>query len=124
MRNIHDAADREPLPVDFTAGQLAHYRQEGLLDHKRKSEDSWHLAVPVEGDGIPAILKAGEAVAFTGLTLHRSKLNHTQTPRRAFFMEYAAAFAKYSRNGEPGRPVVDNSNTWIVSGAAPLPLDY
>jgi len=37
---------------------------------------------------MPAILKAGEAVAFTGLTLHRSKLNHTDQPRRAFFFEY------------------------------------
>ena len=30
----------------------------------------------------------GEAVAFTGLTLHRSQFNHTDKIRRAFFVEY------------------------------------
>ena len=95
--------------------------ERGLLDHRRKSEDNWHLTVPVEGDGVPAVMKAGEAVAFTGLTLHRSKLNHTDRPRRAFFIEYAPAAARYRRGDEPWRPVTDNSNTWIVSGAAPIP---
>ncbi|MCC5828655.1 MAG: phytanoyl-CoA dioxygenase family protein [Phycisphaeraceae bacterium] len=98
--------------------------EKGLLDHRRKSEDSWHLTLPVEGDGQPAILKAGEAVAFTGLTLHRSKLNHTNRPRRAFFMEYADARSRYSRQGEPWKPVTDSSNTWIVAGAAPIPDDF
>ncbi len=95
--------------------------EQGLLDHRRKSEDSWHLTLNVEGDGTPAILKAGEAVAFTGLTLHRSKLNHTDRPRRAFFMEYADATAGYSRNHEPLQPLIGNPNTWVVSGAVPIP---
>jgi ectoine hydroxylase-related dioxygenase (phytanoyl-CoA dioxygenase family) len=87
----------------------------GVLPHGQKSADSWHLEVPVEGDGIPAILKAGEAVAFTGLTLHRSKLNHSDAPRRAFFMQYVDA------NGTIGNdnvPVVDRPMTYVVSGEA------
>ena len=70
---------------------------------------------PLEGDGIPLILKAGEGVAFTGLTLHRSKLNLTDAPRRAFFMQYVDA------NGTVGNdnvPVVDKPMTYVVSGEA------
>jgi hypothetical protein len=70
--------------------------QLGLLDHSKQSEASWFLNVPVEGDGVPAILKAGEGVAFTGLTLHRSKLNKTDRVRRGFFLEYAQADAVMS----------------------------
>jgi phytanoyl-CoA hydroxylase len=93
----------------------------GLLDHKTKSADSWHLTLPVEGDGVPAIMKAGEAVAFTGLTLHRSKLNHTPNARRAFFMEYADATATFQRPGTEERPMLSESNTWVVTGQAPWP---
>ena len=93
----------------------------GLLDHRSKSEDSWHLTVSVEGDGVPAIMKAGEAVAFTRLTLHRSKLNHTQNARRAFFMEYPEATAKSQRSGTEAKPILTESNTWVVSGQAPWP---
>ncbi len=103
---------------------LPRSHEKGLLDHRRKSEDNWHLTVPVEGEGVPAVLKAGEAVAFTGLTLHRSKLNHTDRPRRAFFIEYAEAGARYGRTDEAWQPVVDSPNTWVVAGAAPLPEDF
>ncbi len=98
--------------------------ERGLLDHRKKSEDNWHLTVPVEGDGVPVPLKAGEAVAFTGLTLHRSKLNHGSRPRRAFFIEYAQADARCARPDEPWQPLTSHPNTWIVSGAAPLPDDF
>ncbi len=66
-------------------------------------------------------MKAGEAVAFTGLTLHRSKLNHTQNARRAFFMEYAEATANFQRSGTEAKPILTESNTWVVSGQAPWP---
>ncbi len=95
--------------------------RKGLLDHKTKSADSWHPTLPVEGDGVPAILKAGEAVAFTGLTLHRSKLNHTPHARRAFFMEYADATSTFQRPGSEPRPILSESNTWVVIGQAPWP---
>jgi phytanoyl-CoA hydroxylase len=96
----------------------------GLLEHKTKGPDTWHLQVPVEGDGVPAILKAGEAVAFSGLTLHRSKLNHTDRPRRAFFIEYAAAAAQYRRTTDAGatlKPIVASHNTWLVTGQLDWP---
>ncbi|HEX8371781.1 MAG TPA: phytanoyl-CoA dioxygenase family protein [Chthoniobacterales bacterium] len=87
----------------------------GVLPHGQKSADSWHLEVPVQGDGIPAIMKAGEAVAFTGLTLHRSKLNHTDQARRAFFMQYVDANGTF---GKDRTPIVDKHLSYVVRGAA------
>jgi phytanoyl-CoA hydroxylase len=99
---------------------------EGLLDHKKKSADSWFLELKVEGDGTPAIMKAGEGVAFTGLTLHRSKLNQSDKARRAFFFEYcdpaAVAIPMGVADAGPARtPVVKREGTWVVRGQAPLP---
>jgi phytanoyl-CoA hydroxylase len=68
----------------------------GLLPH-RTSGTSWHLTVAAPSDGIPARLKAGEAVAFNGLTLHRSLANHTNQPRRAFFMSYGDFLANQDK---------------------------
>jgi len=93
----------------------------GLLDHRAKSAETWHLTLDFEGEGVPAILKAGEAVAFTGLTLHRSKLNHTDKARRAFFMEYADVASTYQRAGQDRQSILKESNTWVVTGQAEWP---
>jgi hypothetical protein len=98
----------------------------GLLSHKKKSADSWFLELKVEGEGVPAIMKAGEAVAFTGLTLHRSKLNRSSQARRAFFFEYcdpsSVAITVDAKDGaRHGTPVVKREETWVVRGEAPLP---
>lgn len=97
--------------------------EKGLLEHKSASADNWHLTLDVEGDGIPAVLKAGEAVAFTGLTLHRSLLNHSDHARRGFFVEYAdpAATVQWHNQSEV-KPVTDHPNTWLVAGELPYPL--
>ncbi len=94
----------------------------GLLDHRAAGAESWHLTVKVEGDGIPAVLKAGEAVAFTGLTLHRSKLNQTDQPRRAFFVEYADPRATFHRPGDAvKKPLTEAPDTWLVAGQMDWP---
>ncbi len=93
--------------------------KQGLLDHSQ-SADSWHLKIDVEGDGVPAILKAGEAVAFTGLTLHRSKLNLTDQARRGFFVEYADADAIERTNTDAPRYLVDRRAVLFVSGQSSL----
>ena len=74
--------------------------KKGLIPHKQKSPGSWHIEVDTGGDGIPVPLMPGEAVAFTGYTLHRSKGNHTDKPRRAFFLEYCDADAVFA-DGTP-----------------------
>ncbi len=85
----------------------------GLLPHARPREDSWHLQVPVEGDGIPVPLRAGEAVMFTGYTLHRSLANRSGAPRRAFFMQYAHADATLPAKGIRA---ADHQDAWVVRG--------
>lgn len=90
----------------------------GLLPHRTVGNGGWHLTLDVQEEGVPALLKAGEAVAFTGLTLHRSKLNHTDRARRAFFMEYADAAATFQRANAPRQSVLVESNTWVVRGQA------
>jgi hypothetical protein len=94
--------------------------QRGLLPHRTASADSWHLTLDVAETGVPVRLRAGEAVAFSGLTLHRSLLNHTRNPRRAFFLEYVDANATTSRTDGPSR-VCERPHAWVVSGQASLP---
>ena len=99
--------------------------QNGLLDHSTK-EGTWHQQVMAEGDGVAAVLKAGEAIAFTGLTLHRSKLNHSDAPRRALLLAYADAAATHVANdGTDKEPtsILDAPQSWVVAGAAKWPKD-
>ncbi len=89
----------------------------GVLPHSSVSEQSWHLQMTIDGNGIPARLKAGEAVAFTGYTPHRSLGNRTQIARRAFFMGYADPIAVELRTGQPVRA---KGTTWMARGRAPI----
>ena len=90
----------------------------GILPHANATPDSWHLSVQVEGNGIPAILKAGEAIAFHGNTLHRSLANHTTSVRRGFFMQYADANAVHQIDK---KPLVERPHAWVVAGRATYP---
>jgi ectoine hydroxylase-related dioxygenase (phytanoyl-CoA dioxygenase family) len=101
---------------------LPRSHERGLLPHEPANADNWHLKVDVEGDGVPAELKAGEAIVFSGLTLHRSLLNHTDTPRCALFVEYVDADAFYIYHGVT-KPVIINPHTSIVAGEATLSAD-
>jgi len=91
--------------------------RDGVLPHRAQTADNWYLDTPVEGDGVPARLKAGEAVAFTGLTLHRSLANRSQRPRRGFFMGYADARTRDS----DGKLLAERADTWVVMGELPPP---
>jgi phytanoyl-CoA hydroxylase len=73
----------------------------GLIPHRKSSPDSWHIEVDAGDDGVPLPLKPGEAVAFTGWTLHRSMGNRTDKPRRAFFLQYCDADAVFADGGLP-----------------------
>jgi phytanoyl-CoA hydroxylase len=88
---------------------------QGLLPHNLPRDDSWHLQVPVAGDGVPAPLRAGEAVMFSGYTLHRSLSNRSAAPRRAFFMQYAHADALLPTKN---MAAVDHPDAWVVRGSS------
>jgi ectoine hydroxylase-related dioxygenase (phytanoyl-CoA dioxygenase family) len=90
----------------------------GLLPHRGTSA-SWHKVVNTTEEGIPVRLRAGEAVAFSGYTLHRSKQNLTSRPRPSFFMQYADAQASFAQGGSP---VMSDHNAFLVSGQLPYPL--
>ncbi len=92
--------------------------RQGILPHRKVSADSWQLTVQVQGNGLPAILKAGEAVAFHGNTLHRSLANATDRPRRGFFMQYADADAVHQIDG---KPLVERPHAWVAAGRATYP---
>lgn len=110
-----DAVDEQNGCVYVLPGS----HKDGLRDHGTQG-DSWHLRVQVAGEGIPAALKPGEAVAFTGLTLHRSKLNHTDQPRRGFFMEYADADAVEHATTDTPRRIAERPAVYFISGQADL----
>jgi phytanoyl-CoA hydroxylase len=90
----------------------------GVLPHRRQNAESWHLSVAVDGLGVPAVMRAGEAVAFHGCTLHRSLANHTGKARRAFFMQYADAHAVHQGDL---KPLVERPHAWVVDGGATYP---
>lgn len=94
--------------------------KQGHLPHESRGSDGY-LTLEVEGDGTPALMKAGEGIAFTGLTLHRSKYNNTNQVRRAFFVGYADASATFQprRVAQPV-PLVGSPHSWVVCGSAPL----
>jgi len=92
----------------------------GLLPHRRFSADVWHLQVDAPGPEEAVPMRAGEAIAFTGLTVHCSKLNLTDKPRRAFFMEYSRADAYLPSLGVP---VIASQHSWLVRGRSTLPPD-
>ena len=91
----------------------------GLLPHRVAGLDNWYLEVDVEGEGDPAELKAGEAIMFSGLTLHRSLLNRSGSPRRSFFVESADAAARYTTASGERRPIICNSHTCIMASEIP-----
>ncbi len=90
----------------------------GLLPHQ-PSGASWHQTVRTTEDGVPVRLQAGEAVAFSGYTLHRSKQNLTKQARPAFFMQYCDAQATFAKGGGP---VMNGPEAFLVSGQLPYPL--
>ena len=94
--------------------------EKGLLPHQQSGETGF-LTLEIEGDGTAAPMKAGEAIAFSGLTLHRSKYNRTEQARRAFFMTYTDASATIfdPRAMSEPQPILQSEFSWMVCGSAP-----
>jgi ectoine hydroxylase-related dioxygenase (phytanoyl-CoA dioxygenase family) len=66
----------------------------------------------------PLELPAGHAVAFSGLLLHGSGDNRTDTERVALFARYCHPDVVMVTEG--GRPVLDDAHSWMVRGDAPM----
>ncbi len=67
--------------------------------------------------GVPLPMRAGEAVAFSGLLVHCSKAHVGTHTRHAFYLRYCEPHVRMVSEG--GRPVLEDGNSWMVSGEAP-----
>lgn len=71
-------------------------------------------ACPTQSVALP--LRAGEGVAFSGLTLHGSDANRAGETRAAFYVRYCAPHTRMLSEG--GRPVLEDPHSWMVAGEA------
>lgn len=88
----------------------------GVVGHAKAA----HNPALREADGEGAIavpLSAGEAVAFSGLTLHGSGPNRTDRVRVGMHMRYCLPTARMMT--EDAKPVLADAHSWMVLGEAP-----
>lgn len=89
----------------------------GLVEHRVVDHNPAFREARADGV-VPLELPAGHAVAFSGLLLHGSGDNHTTDERVALFARYCRPDVVMVT--ENGRPVLDDPNSWMVRGDAPL----
>jgi ectoine hydroxylase-related dioxygenase (phytanoyl-CoA dioxygenase family) len=87
----------------------------GLVEHQTAAGNP-SLREAGQADTVPLVLAAGEAVAFTGMTLHGSGENRTADERVALFARYCVPHARMMIEG--GKPVLDDGHSWMVRGEA------
>ena len=88
----------------------------GLLEHDPAGVNPVLREARAASPGIPLPLAAGEAVAFTGLTLHASGPNRSGEPRPGLFVRYCEPHARMRSEGD--RPVLEDPHSWMVAGEA------
>lgn len=91
----------------------------GVLEHDRAGVNPFLREAPAFDDATAVSLpmKAGEAVAFTGQTLHASGPNHSGAERVGLFVRYCEPGVVQVTEGN--RPVLDDPHSWMVLGEAP-----
>ncbi len=78
----------------------------------------------VDQPGVALPMRAGEAVAFSGLLVHCSKAHRGPHTRHAFYLRYCEPHVRMlghagTRAGAAeGKPVLDDGYSWMVSGEA------
>jgi ectoine hydroxylase-related dioxygenase (phytanoyl-CoA dioxygenase family) len=94
---------------------LPHSERRALLPH---SGIGALRGVVVEEPGIALPMRAGDAVLFGGLLLHRSLPNRTDTARVALYLRYCDPSVVMIGEGVPDKPVLDDAFSWMVAGEA------
>lgn len=89
----------------------------GIVEHKVSASNP-ALREAETVDTVPLELAAGEAVAFTGMTLHGSGENRTSAERVALFVRYCVPHARMMTEG--GKPVLADGHSWMVRGEASM----
>ncbi len=72
--------------------------------------------VVVDEPGVALPMRAGDAVLFNGLLLHRSLPNRTEQTRVALYLRYCDPGVVMVNNGN--RPVLEDGFSWMVAGEA------
>ena len=78
--------------------------------------DAYVAWPPGGAEGIALPMRAGEAVAFSGLLVHGSKANRGNAVRHAFYLRYCEPATRMVSLG--GKPVLEDGYSWMVSGEA------
>ena len=89
----------------------------GLLEHSMAGVNPVLRETALAGEPVPVPLRAGEALAFSGLLVHGSGANRHEAPRIAYYVRYCAPWVRMV--GEGGRSVLEDPHTWMVAGEAP-----
>jgi hypothetical protein len=88
--------------------------KQGLLPH---TPSGGLLAATATGEGVPLPMRAGDAVAFSSLLMHRSLPNTTDKTRVAMYVRYCHPAVRMLSAG--GKPVLEDGYSWMVAGEAP-----
>ena len=88
----------------------------GLLDHDAAALNPVLRETALPGEPVAVPLRAGEALAFSGLLVHGSGPNRARAPRVAFYVRYCAPWVRMTSEG--GRCVLDDPHSWMVAGDA------
>jgi ectoine hydroxylase-related dioxygenase (phytanoyl-CoA dioxygenase family) len=88
----------------------------GLLPHEAAGVNPLLREAACAGESVVLRLRAGEGVAFSGLTLHGSGPNRSPKTRPAFYVRYCDPRARMLSEG--GRAVLDDPHSWMVAGEA------
>ncbi|MGH0034644.1 MAG: phytanoyl-CoA dioxygenase family protein [Myxococcota bacterium] len=88
----------------------------GLLEHDQAGVNPVLQEAAAAGPLVELALAAGEAVAFSGLTLHGSGPNGGGEERPGLFVRYCEPHTKMLSEG--GRPVLEDAHSWMVCGEA------
>jgi len=88
----------------------------GLLEHGAAGVNPLLREAAVEEKAVAVPMRAGEGVAFSGLTLHGSGPNHSSEARPSLFVRYCDPHVKMVSEG--GRAVLDDPHSWMVAGEA------
>ena len=92
----------------------------GTLEHRTADEGFF---CHVGDDGVRAPIRAGSAVVFSSLTVHRTGPNRTQSDvRRSYILQYAPdGSVRHPRGGAPEPCSVPERQFFVVRGGAPVP---
>jgi ectoine hydroxylase-related dioxygenase (phytanoyl-CoA dioxygenase family) len=89
----------------------------GLLPHDPAGVNPLLREVATPEAGVPVPLRAGEGVAFGGLTVHGSGPNRSQIARPGLFLRYCEP--RTIMVSEGNKPVLEDPHSWMVAGEAP-----